>query len=82
MPNYEVWNLEAEDDIAEYCWSNGTILAAREEGRYTIHLYNVHNSYVEIWMDLFKGTVHKTFKSRTTGILSPYLAEAGITISK
>jgi predicted nuclease of predicted toxin-antitoxin system len=71
-----------DERVAEYAWRNGVILASRDDGDFTIHLYYVENKFVEIWMDLSKSKLIRVLESKSSDILTPYLSEIELTLKR
>ncbi len=50
LTHLEFLTLPAEEQ-GSYLFGQGTYLATRQEGSYTINLYYLHAFYCELWMD-------------------------------
>ena len=57
----------------EIVWSNGVLVAARQEGFYKILLYQIASFYVEVYYQYFQGKMIKLKSFVDTDLLDPYL---------
>jgi hypothetical protein len=63
-----------------YVFSQGTYLASRQEGTYSINLYYLHTFYCELWMDQHSPELDffRTFTNQRC--LYPYLQQLSLPI--
>jgi hypothetical protein len=63
------------DEQGGYVFGQGTYLASRQEGSYSVNLYYIHSFYCEMWLDQHCPELDffRTFVSQRC--LSPYLEQ-------
>ncbi|MBC8085387.1 MAG: hypothetical protein H7Z21_19485 [Hymenobacter sp.] len=74
LTHLEFVTLPAEEQ-GGYVFSQGTYLASRQEGNYSVNLYHLDTFYCELWMEQHCPELDFFRTFRNQRCLAPYLQE-------